>query len=205
MKCPDCDGKIKISYSNCIDCGRSLADLDLEQISRKFLAKRKKMLALVMGGVLILTGGVITKTYVDNQQEKKIALERAERAAEEIKLALEAEKAEQEKIEQEKKDYSWVPDGFTKFSQNYNVSYKEISYDAAGCYQERCLGMVVVSRDYCSTLSIEGNFVRKSDQALVDRDSDSAYNVASGQKVIMKLGTEQEAPNTIFFTEVRCS
>lgn len=205
MKCPDCDGKIKIGLTNCLDCGRSLADLDLEQISREFLAKRKKMLALVMGGVLILTGGVIAKTYVDNQQEKKIAQERAERAAEALKLALEAEKAEQERIEQEKKDYSWVPDGFTKFSQNYNVSYKQISYDAADCYQERCFGMVVVSRDYCSTLSIEANFVRKSDQALVDRDSDFAYNVASGQKVIMKLGTEQEAPNSVIFTEVRCS
>lgn len=205
MKCPECDGKIGINDSHCHDCGKDLSVLDLVSLQRDSIEKKKRMITIILSVAILISGGVASKIYFNAQTEKRIQKEEAQRALEELRLAQEAEKAEQERIEAEKNDYSWVPKGFEKFSQNYNVAYKQIGYDAANCYLERCLGMVVVTRDFCSTLSIEGNFVRKSDETLVDRDSDYAYDVTSGQRVVMKLETSQEAPNYIRFTEVRCS
>lgn len=204
MKCPDCDGKIGVDAIRCRDCGKDLTTLDLAGLQKKSNEKKRKVIILGLIVALFIGVGAGTKTYLDKERDKRIAKEEAQKQLEELKRAQEAEKAEQDRIEAEKNDYSWVPKGFEKFTQNYNVAYKQIGYDAADCYQERCFGMVVITRDYCSTLSIEGNFVRKSDETLVDRDSDYAYNVNSGQRVILKLETSQEAPNYIRFTEVKC-
>lgn len=202
MKCPDCDGKIKIGLTNCPDCGRSLANLDLVQLKSDSDKKMKKILVLIAAVAIFMTGGVATKMYVDDQRDKQVALEQAQKAAEELRLAQEAEEAERKRIEEEKQDYSWVPDGFTKFEVNYNLAYKTIGYDAADCFSN-CWGFVAISRDYCSTIQIEANIQRNG--VILDTDSDFASGVPAGTRVVMRITSSASLPWSAFVTKATCT
>jgi hypothetical protein len=202
MKCPDCDGKIKIGLTNCPDCGRSLGNLDLAQLKSDSDMRKKKILSLIATVAILMSGGVATKIYLNDQRDKRIAIEQAEKAKEELRLAQEAEEEERRRLQEEKEDYSWVPSGYSKFALNYNMAWKKIGYDAADCYSW-CLGMQVVSRDYCSSIQLEANFVRNG--VILDSASDFASDIPAGTPRIMKLVTSIEGATNTVFTEVRCT
>lgn len=166
-------------------------------ISPKFFSKKR-----ILIGVGILMLAIAGTTFANFQSEKaakearvQAAVERAEREAAELA-------AEAKRIQAERADYSWVPSGFTKFSENNNMAWKRIGYDAADCYS-KCLPMQVVSRDYCSSMRIEGNFTRNG--AIVDSASDYASNIPAGTPTVMKLVTSAEGVDNTEFTEVKCT
>jgi hypothetical protein len=165
-------------------------------ISPNFFSKKR-----ILIGVGILVLAIAGTTFANFQSEKaakearvQAAVERAEKEAAELA-------AEVKRIQAERADYSWVPSGFNKFSMNNNMAWKRIGYDAANCYSN-CLGMQVVSRDYCSSIQIEANFTRNG--AIVDSDSDYASNIPAGTPTVMKLVTSADGTNTNF-TEAKCT
>jgi hypothetical protein len=162
-----------------------------------FISKKR---VLIVVGVLALA--IAGTTFANFQSEKaaeaarvQAAVERAEKEAAELA-------AEVKRIQAEKADYSWVPSGFYKFSMNNNMAWKQISYDAANCYSW-CLGMQVVSRDYCSSIQLEANFVRNG--VILDSASDFASDIPAGTRTVMKLVTSTEGATDTVFTEAKCS
>jgi len=165
-------------------------------ISPNFFSKKRILIGV---GILVLAIAGTTFTNVQSEKAAKearvqAAVERAEKEAAELA-------AEAKRIQAERTDYSWVPSGYNKFSVNYNMAWKRIGYDAADCYSS-CLGMQVVSRDYCSSIQLEANFTRNG--AIVDSDSDYASNIPAGTPTVMKLVTSAEGTSTEF-TKAECT
>jgi hypothetical protein len=166
-------------------------------ISPNFFSKKR-----ILIGVGILVLAIAGTTFANVQSEKaakearvQAAVERAEKEAAELA-------AEAKRIQAEKADYSWVPSGFYKFSMNNNMAWKEISYDAADCYSW-CLGMQVVSRDYCSSIQLEANFTRNG--VILDSASDFASDIPAGTRTVMKLVTSTEGASNTVFTKAECT
>jgi len=156
----------------------------------------------ILIGVGILVLAIAGTTFANVQSEKaakearvQAAVERAEKEAAELA-------AETKRIQAERADYSWVPSGFTKFALNNNIAWKQIGYDAADCYSW-CLGMQVVSRDSCSSIRLEANFVRNG--VIIDSASDYASDIPAGTRTVMKLVTSTENATDTQFTEVKCT
>lgn len=155
---------------------------------------------LIGAGVLVfaIAGTIFANIQSENAAKEaraQAAIERAEKEAAEVAAAA-------KKIQAERADYSWVPSGFTKFSVNNNLAYKGISYDAADCYSN-CFGMQVVSRDYCSSLSIEANIVRNN--VILDTDSDYATGIPAGTRTVMKITSSASLPWSVIFTVAKCT
>ena len=166
-------------------------------ISPNFFSKKRILIGV---GILVLAIAGTTFANVQSENAAKearvqAAVERAEKEAAELAV-------EVERIQAERADYSWVPSGFTKFALNNNIAWKQIGYDAADCYSW-CLGMQVVSRDYCSSISIEANFVRNG--VIIDSASDYASDIPAGTRTVMKLVTSTENATDTQFTEVKCT
>ena len=166
-------------------------------ISPDFFSKKRILIGV---GILVLV--IAGTTFANFQSEKaakearvQAAVERAEKEAAELA-------AEVKRIQAEKADYSWVPKGFSKFSMNTNMAYKGSSYDAADCYSN-CFGMQVVSRDFCSSISIEANIERNN--VILDSDSDYASGVPAGSRTIMKITSSASLPWSVIFTEAKCT
>jgi hypothetical protein len=202
MKCPYCDGKIKVDYLKCLECGRSLSDLDLVSLKLKSDASRKKLLTLIIVISCLILGILVAKVALDKRQQTEIRQELANQAAEQMMLDAENARLERERIEKERADYSWVPQGYNKFYLNPNVAYKKTSYEAADCYQDWCFGMIVVSKEYCRSLRVEANLLKNG--VLVDDASDYKTNVGASQKVIMKLGSGRNWDETQW-TRIDCT
>jgi hypothetical protein len=83
---------------------------------------------------------------------------------------------------------------------NANMAWKKIGYDAADCYGQ-CLGMEVVSRDYCSSISIEANVVKNG--VIRESNSDYASNIPAGTRTIMKMAGSFSG--SIVFTKAECT
>ena len=156
----------------------------------------------ILIGVGILVLAIAGTTFANFQSEKaakearvQAAVERAEKEAAELA-------AEAKRIRDERADYSWVPSGFSKFSLNNNMAYKKIGYDAADCYST-CFGFQVVSRDFCSSISIEANILRNG--VILDTDSDYASNIPAGTRTIMKIVSSAASSWTASFTKADCT
>jgi hypothetical protein len=202
MKCPFCDGKIKVDYLKCLECGRGFAGLDLLDLKSKADASRKKLITACAIVLILILGISVAKVTLDKRHQAEIRQELAREAAAELKLAAENARLEEERLAKERADYSWVPKGYSKFYLNANVAYKRISYESADCYQDWCFGMMVVSKDYCRSLKIEANLLNNG--VLVDDASDYKTNVGARQKVVMKLGSGRDWDETQW-TEVDCT
>jgi hypothetical protein len=166
-------------------------------IKPDFLTKKRIFIGV---GVLVLAiAGSLFANFLSekaaDEARAKAAIERAEKEAAEIA-------AEAKRIAAEKADYSWVPSGFYKFALNPNIAWKQISYDAANCYSW-CLGMQVVSRDSCSSIQLEANFVRNG--VILDSASDYASDIPAGTRTVMKLVTSTEGATSTDFTKVECN
>ena len=166
-------------------------------ISPNFFSKKRILISV---GILVLAIAGIT--FANFQSEKAAKEARVEAAAERIKQEAAELAAEVKRIQAERADYSWVPSGFSKFSMNNNLAYKGISYDAADCYST-CFGMQVVSRDYCSSISIEANIDRNG--VIVDTDSDYASGIPAGTRTIMKITSSASLPWVARFTKAECT
>ena len=159
----------------------------------------KKRVLIVVGVLALAIAGT---TFANIQSEKaaeearvQAAVERAEKEAAELA-------AEVKRIQAERADYSWVPSGFSKFSMNSNMAYKGISYDAANCYSS-CFVMQVISRDYCSSISIEANIERNS--VILDTDSDYASGIPARTRTVMKITSSADLPWVVRFTKADCT
>jgi hypothetical protein len=166
-------------------------------VNPNFFSKKR-----ILIGVGILMLAIAGTTFANFQSEKaakearvQAAVERAEKEAAELA-------AEAKRIRDERADYSWVPSGFSKFSLNNNMAYKKIGYDAADCYST-CFGFQVVSRDYCSSISIEANILRSG--VILDTDSDYASNIPAGTRTIMKIVSSAASSWTASFTKAECT
>lgn len=156
----------------------------------------------ILIGVVVLVLASAGTTFANFQSEKaakearvQAAVERAEKEAAELA-------AEAKRIQAERADFSWVPSGFNKFALNPNLAWKEISYDAADCYSW-CLGMQIVSRDSCSSIRLEANFLRNG--VVIDSASDYASDIPAGTRTVMKLVTSTEGATSTNFTKAECT
>jgi hypothetical protein len=164
-------------------------------ISPNFFSKKR-----ILIGVGILVLAIAGTTFANFQSEKaakearvQAAVERAEKEAAELA-------AEAKRIQAERADYSWVPSGFNKFSMNSNMAWKKIGYDAADCYGD-CLGLLVISRDYCDSIRIEGNTVRNG--VILESNSDFASDIPAKTPTIMKMAGSFSG--TVKFTKAECN
>jgi hypothetical protein len=154
----------------------------------------------ILIGVGILALAIAGTTFANFQSEKAAKQARVEAATERIKQEAAELAAEAKRLQAEREDYSWVPSGFSKFSMNANMAWKKIGYDAADCYGQ-CLGMEVVSRDYCSSISIEANVVKNG--VIRESNSDYASNIPAGTRTIMKMAGSFSG--SIVFTKAECT
>jgi hypothetical protein len=166
-------------------------------ISPGFFSKKRILVGL---GIFVLA--IAGTTFANFQSEKAAKEARVEAAAERIKQEAAELAAEVNRIQAEEADYSWVPSGFSKFSVNNNMAYKGISYEAADCYSN-CFGMQVVSRDYCSSISIEANI--EQNNVILDTDSDYASEIPAGTRTIMKITSSASLPWSVIFIEAKCT
>ena len=164
-------------------------------ISPDFFSKKRILIGV---GILVLV--IAGTTFANFQSEKaakearvQAAVERAEKEAAELA-------AEAKRIRDERADYSWVPSGYSKFAMNNNLAWKKIGYDAADCYGD-CLGMLVISRDYCDSIRIEGNTVKGG--VVLESNSDFASDIPAKTPTIMKLAGSFSG--TVQFTKAECT
>ena len=202
MKCPLCEAKIKAFQETCIECGANLQHLDYPQLVINNKAKQRKIITIVLVSVLFLSGGFGTKVFFDDRNAKKIQKLNLELAEAQMKAEKEAAAEELATFVRDRDDYSWVPKGFTKFSANYNLAYKGISYDAANCY-ETCFGFQLISKDYCSSVRVEGNIERNG--VRLDSVSDSAHNVSPGERIVLAMQSSADTPWVVRFSSVTCT
>jgi hypothetical protein len=188
-------GEKRIKTQNTIQANKSKEFSISLPIRPDFFSKKRILIGV---GILVL---VIAGTTFANFQSEKAAKEaRVEAAAERVKQEAAELAAEVKRIQAERADYTWVPSGFNKFSMNNNMAWKKIGYDAADCYGQ-CLGMEVVSRDYCSSIRIEGNVVKNG--VILESNSDYASNIPAGTRTIMKMAGSFSG--TVIFTEAKCT
>jgi hypothetical protein len=154
----------------------------------------------ILIGVGILVLAIAGTTFANFQSEKAAKAARVQAAAERAEKAAAELVAETKRIQAERTDYSWVPSGYSKFPMNYNLAWKKIGYDAADCYGD-CLGMLVISRDYCDSIRIEGNTVKGG--VVLESNSDFASNVPAKTPTIMKLAGSFSG--TVQFTKAECT
>ena len=162
-----------------------------------FFSKKRILIGV---GVLMLA--IAGTTFANFQSEKAAKEARVQAAAERVKQEAAELAAEVKRIQAERADYSWVPSGFNKFSMNNNMAWKKISYDAADCYST-CLGMQIVSRDYCSSISISANIERNN--VIVDTGSDYASGIPAGTRTVMKIVSSASLPWSAVFTKAECT
>jgi hypothetical protein len=190
-------GEKRIKTQNTLETNKSKEFSISLPIRPDFFSKKRILIGV---GVLVLA--IAGTTFANFQSEKAAKEARVQAAAERIKQEAAELAAEVKRIQAEREDYSWVPSGFNKFSMNNNMAWKKIGYDTADCYSN-CLGMQVVSRDYCSSISISANIVRND--VIVDTGSDYASGIPAGTRTIMKIVSSASLPWSAVFTKAECT
>ena len=202
MTCQRCGTQLNPNSSFCTNCGAGASNATpfQPQYQAQYLPaapKRNKKTIIIVASVII---GLIAATGIGIGM--KVKMENDRRAAE-AAAAQAAYEAEQAEIERQRNDYSWVPSGYVKFSEDYNLAYKGVGYEGAGCWNESCWGIRVVSNEYCSILSIDVDMDRYG--TYIDSDTDVVYDVSPGDSFIMKFETYYSVPWDATVTDIYCS
>lgn len=162
------------------------------------LTRNQKIAATLVVIILLITSGSAgLNKYSEVQEKNRIAAERKAQADAEAA----AFQAELDAYSAAVRDNSWVPSGFTKFSENPYLAYKR---NNAGCDSfGPCFSFDLVTSKYCSSIYIGGNSGK--DGVVYDFSNATANGISPGTIVKMKLQYSHDYSNTsTTFTEVNC-
>ena len=163
---------------------------------------RKRNLAIAAVVILGVGLAVGVTNYNQVQKQNKIAAEQeAARETLATKRALEAARQREREARLES-DMSWVPSGFSKFEENSSMAWKK---DDANCgSQGVCLPMLVVSKERCDWLLIEGSLVVDGIETDFDTDQTPGVNVQPGKIYEMKLQFTEDSNGSVDFGNISC-
>ena len=162
-------------------------------VPSKYLQKKKIIAAAVALAVLI-TGITAVKVGLDYQSNKKaVAARAAERQA-----ALEAQIA----LDKIKNDVTWVPAGYTPWTEDKSIAYKWVRVNN-DCYSCIYWTAEVVSKLGCSG-GVYGEMNIMQNGIVVDYTNDTLSYLSPGQKGRLSFETYRDGTFTGRMTELTC-
>jgi Protein of unknown function (DUF2510) len=163
-------------------------------IPAKYLTK-KNLIAVVAVLALLIGGGTVVKVGLDYQSNKRAAAARAAEA----KAALEAQIA----LDRIKNDVTWVPSGYTPWSDDKSIAWKWDRSAGNDCYSCRYWTVEVVSKLGCSG-GVYGEMNILQNGTVVDYTNDTLSYLSPGQKGRLSFETYRDGTFTGRLTELTC-
>lgn len=163
-------------------------------IPSKFLQKNRIVAALSILMITIL-GITVLNVQLDKQARKKAAIERAEQA----KIELEARLA----LERIKNDVTWVPEGYTPWSEDKSIAFKWVNGAGNDCYSCTYWTVDVVAKNGC-TNGVYAEMNIKKSGIVVSYTNDSLSYLEPYQTGRLSFETYEKGSLQGSLTELNC-